>query len=283
MATPGLAAALWLGDLPHPMVVALGIVTAFAGYTAVYALNDIVDYRADREKVRGDGLTPAQRDLDAVFVRHPMAQGLLSFRDGLVWTGGWALLALLGAYLLNPVCALIFLTGCLLEAVYCLLLRITHLRVVVSGIVKTSGGMAAVFAVDPSPSPVFLGALFLWLFFWEIGGQNVPNDWTDLDEDRRLRARTLPARLGRRSAGRVILLSLGLAVALSLGVYWVTPAPLGPVYPAGALVVGVFFLWIPAFRLIRSGGAEQASALFNRASYYPLAMLGVVVLSALTS
>jgi hypothetical protein len=37
----------------------LGLITVFAGYTAVYALNDLVDYRTDREKVRageyGDG------------------------------------------------------------------------------------------------------------------------------------------------------------------------------------------------------------------------------------
>ena len=33
----------------------------------------------------------------------------------LVWTGTWALVALLGAYTLNPVCALIFLLGCVLE------------------------------------------------------------------------------------------------------------------------------------------------------------------------
>mgnify|MGYP000096088635 CR=1 FL=1 len=37
---------------------------------------------------------------------------------------------------------------------------------------------AAVVAVDPSPSLVFLLFLFLTIFFWEIGGQNAPNDWT---------------------------------------------------------------------------------------------------------
>jgi len=38
--------------------------------------------------------------------------------------------------------------------------------------------MAAVVAVDPDPSAAFLIALFLSLFFWEIGGQNIPNDLT---------------------------------------------------------------------------------------------------------
>ena len=57
------------------------------------------------------------------------------------------------------------------------------LRAVVSGMVKTMGPIAAVFAVDPQPSFAFLTVLFLWLFFWEIGGQNIPNDVSDLDED----------------------------------------------------------------------------------------------------
>jgi 4-hydroxybenzoate polyprenyltransferase len=43
LATPLLAALLWLGHLPPGDVTALGILGAFAGYTAVYALNDIVD------------------------------------------------------------------------------------------------------------------------------------------------------------------------------------------------------------------------------------------------
>ena len=66
-----------------------------------------------------------------------------------------------------------------------------------SGAVKTAGGLAAVFAVDPHPSPAFLVLLFLWLFFWEIGGQNIPNDWIDMEEDRMVQAKTIPVRVGK--------------------------------------------------------------------------------------
>ena len=52
MATPALAALLWLGGFPSAGVIALGLLTAFAGYTAVYALNDLVDYRVDKEEAR---------------------------------------------------------------------------------------------------------------------------------------------------------------------------------------------------------------------------------------
>ena len=139
---------------------ALGLLTAFAGYTAVYALNDVVDYRVDREKALQGMLPDAGGDLDAVYLRHPLAQGFLTLREALSWTVGWALVALIGAYLLNPVCALIFLAGGALEAIYCLLLRVSYLRVFVSGVVKTLGAVAAVFAVDPEPSLLFLTALF---------------------------------------------------------------------------------------------------------------------------
>ena len=52
MATPALGALLWLGAFPPWPVVVIGLLTAFAGYTAVYALNDIIDFRVDKERVR---------------------------------------------------------------------------------------------------------------------------------------------------------------------------------------------------------------------------------------
>jgi 4-hydroxybenzoate polyprenyltransferase len=279
LAAPALAALLSAGGFPPAGVVALGLLAAFAGYTAVYALNDVVDYRVDREKVL-EGMLPGHGgDLDAVYMRHPLAQGLLSLKEALLWTGGWALTALIGAYLLNPVCAVIFLAGGLLEAVYCLLLRLSYLRVIVSGVVKTLGAVAAVFAVDPEPAPGFLVVLFLWIFFWEIGGQNIPNDWTDLKEDLRLKAKTVPVRFGPEGSVRLIGASLLLAVGLSIALFWTTPNRLGPLYLAGGLVAGLFLLLLPARRLSTGKSPEQAIALFNRASTYPLAMVLVVMLS----
>ena len=164
MCTPAFGALLWLGHFPSLTVMAVGLATTFAGYTAVYALNDVIDYRVDKEKVAEVGLSETGSDLDSLGVRHPMAQGLLSFKEGLLWATAWGLLALIGAYLLNPVCAIIFLGACLLEIIYCLLLKVTHLRALISGAVKTSGGIAAVFAVDPDPDFLFLICLFFFLF-----------------------------------------------------------------------------------------------------------------------
>jgi 4-hydroxybenzoate polyprenyltransferase len=277
LATPALAALLWLGGLPSLRVAVLGLVTAFAGYTAVYALNDLVDYRADQEKIRGGGLQEDGGYLDGALVRHPLAHGLLGLKDGLFWAGGWALVALAGAYLLNPACAGIFLAGCLLETVYCLLLSVSHLRTLVSGVVKTLGAMAAVYAVDPSPSPFLLLLMFLWLFLWEIGGQNIPADWHDLQEDRLFQARTLPVRYGLRGAGSIGLGCLGLSVALSPLVLGLSPARLSLPLLAAGLGCGIYLLLLPAWRLYRGQARGQASTLFNQASYYPLALLLVIL------
>ncbi|MBI5015538.1 MAG: UbiA family prenyltransferase [Deltaproteobacteria bacterium] len=277
LAAPALGALLAAGRFPPLGVAGLGLATAFAGYTAVYALNDVIDHRVDRERLAA-GAAAGPGDLDSVYVRHPLAQGLLSLREGLFWVAAWALLALIGAYRLNPLCAVVFLAAAALEAAYCLLLRVHPLRTLVSGVVKSSGAIAAVFAVDPAPSPALLLGLFAWLFLWEIGGQNVPNDWADLDEDCRLGARTVPVCLGPAGARAVILTCLLLSLAIGVLLFGLAPASLGLAAQAAALAAGLVLAVSPAWRLYRAGTRDHASALFNRASYYPLAVLVIVVL-----
>ena len=123
--------------------------------------------------------------------------------------------------------------------------------------------------------------LFLWLFFWEIGGQNVPNDWCDLEEDKKLQAQTIPVRIGPEGSALLILVSLVIASVLSLFIFWTTPAKLHPVYLPGTLLAAVFLLLLPAYRLHTNRSCTHAAILFNRASYYPLCMLIVVLISAL--
>ena len=156
---------LWLGHIPDFPLIALGLLTAFAGYTSVYAVNDLVDYKVDRERISQGGFQDTEILVESGLVRHPVAQGLLSYRRGLAWAGLWGLVALVGAYILNPVCAGIFLFGAFLEVVYCLMLKVSPIRTFIHGIVKTSGAMAAVFAVAGAPfGRVPGGLVFLDLF-----------------------------------------------------------------------------------------------------------------------
>jgi 4-hydroxybenzoate polyprenyltransferase len=281
LATPAFATLLWLGDFPPLKVILIGVFTAFSGYTAVYALNDLIDNRVDKEKIQDGRLGEPGDYLDAPSIRHPIAQGALSFRQGFIWLLAWASLAVTGAYLLNPVCVLIFTVACALEILYCLLLRITHLRSLVSGAVKTSGGIAAIFAVDPHPPSSFLIALFLWLFFWEIGGQNVPNDWTEIEVDRRIGAKTVPVRLGPKTASIIILCSLLMTVVMSFLLFRLALDSFELPFIGASLVVGLYLLIIPAFRLQQTKGPRHALTLFNRASFYPLALLVLVTIRIL--
>ncbi|MEJ2637955.1 MAG: UbiA family prenyltransferase [Desulfosarcinaceae bacterium] len=277
MATPALAALLCLGHFPPFSVVLLGLMTVFAGYSAVYALNDLVDYHTDQRKMV-DGLYSDSEDyLDGVLPRHPLAQGLLSFRQGVVWAAGWAAAALVGAYLLNPVCVAIFLSGCLLEALYCWLWQMTPYRAVVNGLVKSSGAIAAVFAVQHQPSILFLLVLFLWIFFWEIGGQNIPADWSDIMEDRRFGARTIPVHFGPRRAGVLAVLALLAAFFFNVVLFLVSPLHLWAPLWGAVVLVNAYCLLIPTITVFQSQRREDVMRLFNKASHYPLANLGVVL------
>ncbi len=278
MTTPAFAALVWLGNFPPVPVVLLGLLTAFAGYTAVYALNDVIDYRRDKEKLETSFFLE-RSDLDAILVRHPMAQGYLSLGAGIAWTLGWAAVAIIGAYLLNPICVAIFLGGCVLEALYCLLLKITHHRIIISGGVKTTGAMAAVFAVDPAPAPAFLIVLFLLFFFWEIGGQNVPNDWSDMEEDVALHVKTVPVRLGPERSLVIILGSLILTLVLTVLVFRLSRTHYAPYQTALALTAGLVLLIRPAWHLYRTKRPADAMAFFNTASLFPPSLLAVTLIN----
>jgi len=283
MCTAALASLLWLGHFPSFKIIGLGLITVFSGYTAIYALNDVVGYRSDKRKLQQGNLRGFDdcEDLDAMLIRHPMARGLLSFKEGLLWSIAWALLALIGAYLLNPVCVLIFICGSILETIYCLMWNISPSRTLISGVVKTAGPIAAVFAVDPNPSTSYLLVLFLLMFFWEIGGQNVPNDWSDIGEDTRFQAQTVPIRLGLEQANVIIFGSIILTIMLSGILLVLSNVAFELPFILAFAFVGLYFLLLPTIKLYRSEESSYAMILFNKASYYPLALFVVVVIKLL--
>jgi 4-hydroxybenzoate polyprenyltransferase len=149
LATPAFCALLWGGRFPDWTVILLSIFTAFAAYTAIYALNDLVGMAVDREKFSKHELNTGY-SVEASELRYPLARNILSIKSGLLWMSFWLILALAGSYFLNPTIVFILIAATLLEVVYCLLLKVTYLRTFVSGLVKASGPIAAVFVVDPS-------------------------------------------------------------------------------------------------------------------------------------
>ncbi len=278
LATPALAAILCLGALPPLSTTLVGLITVLSGYTAVYALNDLVDYRADKAKLAAGGFSGSGY-LDGIFVRHPLAQGLISFKEGLLWVLAWTLVALLGAWWLNPICAWIFIAGCVLEAVYCQMLEISPWRIIIAGVVKTLGGLAATFAVNPHPDPLFLVLLFLFIFFWEIGGQNIPADWHDFDADRAGQAQTLPLCFGYQNSSKIILGSLSISLFLFPPLLLASPLNHSGWLLPIAFAAGIFLLILPALRLYQTKQRTQAITLFNQASYFPLVLFLLTIFS----
>jgi len=280
LAAPGFCAILWLGDFPHWQIILLSIFTAFAAYTAIYALNDLVGVAVDKEKFAKGGMN-AGYSVEASDMRYPLAQNVLPYRSGVLWFAFWFAVALVGSYLLNPAIVFILIAAAILEVIYCLLLKVTYWRTLVSGLVKASGPISAVFVVDPNPSPSFLLLLLVWILFWEIGGQNVPADWNDTLEDQRVGAKTIPIQFGTQKAGLVVLVTLGLTVITSLFLPLISPLPLGLPYMIATVIAGYFLLLQPAFQLYKHQEGPLAAKLFDKASYYPVAQLAIISLFAL--
>lgn len=281
VATPGLAALLCLGYFPDTTVIIVGLITAFAGYTAVYALNDLVDRGVDKERLADKETGKEIFHVDEIMMRHPIAQGALPTRTAALWTLFWAAGALLGCLWLNPWLALVFVFSASMEFVYCKLLRVTHWKIVPSALVKASGGLAGALAVAPSPDPAFIAALLFWLAAWEVGAQNIANDIVDMEDDRRVRARTTATVKGLQESVFLLITAVSMAAALGVVIHLLSGPGVGFVYPLGAILLAGPLLLGPTRRLYYRPGPEAAAALFNRASYLPVSFLALTAISIL--
>lgn len=281
LATPGFVALLWLGSFPQWQIILLSLFTAFAAYTAIYALNDLVGIAVDKEKFVG-GIN-AGYSVEASDMRYPLAQRILSHREGWLWFAGWFIAALAGSYYLNPFIVIILIAAALLEVVYVLLLKVTYLRTFVSGLVKSSGPIAAIYVVNSNPPLDLVLLVLAWVFFWEIGGQNVPADWNDTVEDKRVNAKTIPLQLGTKTAGLIVVGALLITVIVSLFLPLASPLTLGWPYILASAAAGAYLLLRPGLQLARQQDGRLAAKLFDNASYYPMAQLTIITLFVLLS
>ncbi|MCX7117619.1 MAG: UbiA family prenyltransferase [Legionellales bacterium] len=273
VALPAFCALAWLGTFPSMRVTLLGLLTATSAYLAIYAMNDLIDCYTDREK---ESLTPKANHegyIDALLTIHPLAKGQLSFKASFFWVFGLLLIALVGAYALNPFTIWILAFGAICEISYCLLFKKSALRIILSGIVKSCGPIASIYAVDSTPNPTLLLLLFLSIFLWEIGGQNIPADWVDIAQDRAVHAKTFPIQYGLKTAGIIIFGSLSLSILVTLGFLTSLPNAFNLFWLLIVLLSSLVILMMPAYKLFRSGSHTAALGLFNSACYYPLWML----------
>ena len=275
---PALAAVVALRGLPGPGEIILGLIAATAGYYAVFAVNDLLDVEVDRR--RFDNLRSYEGfDVDSAAVRHPLAQGFLTYRQGIAWIALLSVIALVAAFLLNPMAALLFVTAAGLEIIYCSLLKVTAWKFLPTGLMVAVGAVAGWFAVVPLDRVEWLplSVFFVWMFAWEIGGRNIVNDWSDVEEDQLLGIKTVPVVYGFETAGRLIFGFL--LVTFFAGILLGLVANLGWIFVLAAIVEGWYALIGPGIRLLREPTPQRALALFNRASFYPMVMFPILLIS----
>jgi 4-hydroxybenzoate polyprenyltransferase len=276
VAQPFAAALIALHGFPPIDRLLLGLSAAWAGFLAVFALNDLLDIEVDRVRfahLRGYD----DFDLDSAMVRHPLAQEQLPFGLGAAWVGGLATYALVAAYMLSPIAAGMFVLAALLEAIYCKLAGVTHLKFLVSGAMVGVGALAGWIAMTSEVRLLEFALVFLWMAAWEMGGRNITNDFADVEEDERLGVKTVPLVYGPKAAAfltlALILLTNGAALALTL------VSHLNIACLVGMAAAGLLLLLLPALKLIVSPTPQNALSLFNRASFYPPVALAVLIVS----
>lgn len=266
---PALGALLAAGGLPSVRVILLGLLAALAGYFCVYALNDLLDLKADRKEIElasADPLTwqPAVGHVDITTLRHPVAAGALPLWLAIVWVSALGVVGVVTAYLLRPLCAWLFVACAILQVIYCCLRQKTWLKVVPAGVMVGVGGLAGWFAVGQAGWGA--AAFLVLLVIWEIFGRNLSNDLADVDHDRLLGITTLASIHGKNVAVKAI---VGGACALPLAAVVQQGSWLGRTLIA--VVAALTVTW-PALRLPRSGGeAGAVQCYFNRASLFPMA------------
>ena len=96
--------------------------------------------------------------------------------------------------------------------------------------------------------------------------------------DKLLNAKTLPLELGSQASRIIIFISILITVALSVVIFLVIPEKPSLLFLAGIFLAGIFTLFLPAFRLLKTKSPGHSAALFNKASFYPLTVLVIVII-----
>jgi 4-hydroxybenzoate polyprenyltransferase len=268
---PALGALIAYGAIPSARVILLGLLAALAGYHCVYALNDLLDLRADRREIAIKAAQPPDPNsrvlqLDIMAMRHPVAAGALPLWAGITWVVGLGIVGLVAAYLLRPLCAWLFVVCALLQVLYCALRHKTWLKILPAGAMVAVGGLAGWFAVGNAGWGAL--AFFFLLLFWEIAGRNLSNDLADVEHDRLVGIATLAATRGPDTATKTILWG---ALAMPV-VALLQPSPW--IVRALLAFVALATMTAPALLLNRTRGSRAAQHYFNRASLFPAGAAG---------
>ncbi|MCL6471455.1 MAG: UbiA prenyltransferase family protein [Firmicutes bacterium] len=259
---PLLGAIISLRAMPSSRVLLLGLIAATAGYFAVFSLNDILDRKTDRKSIEIGKAKRDKHDIGVTVFKHPLARGEISLAAAVTWVSLLTAVSGFFAYLLNPLCLLLFAGCVILETVYCLMRTVSWTKTIVTGIMVAMGGLAGWVAVAPLTLAVV--PFFLFLAFWEIFGRNLANDLADVESDKVVGLRTVATTFGNRTSAAAILIGSWAIVIVVLTL---------PIVPTARLVGSAIAIWamgIPSIALVKAPTSIQASTYFNRASLVPM-------------
>jgi 4-hydroxybenzoate polyprenyltransferase len=268
---PGIGAVLAVGGLPGWRELGIGLVASWAGFFAVFSLNDVLDHKIDAESLRAGKDLRGGFDVDTTFQRHPLAQGTLSLRLSVAWVLGLTAVAVVGAALLSPLAVLFFAMAMAIEVAYCLLRRVTWAKTILSGLMVGCGGLAGWAAVAPL-RPAAL-SVFAFLAFWELS-RNMSHDLADVRSDAAVGLRTVATTFGPVVSARANLVA---ASAMLGSVVFLTQSVAALVVALGS---AVWLVALPMEHLVREPGSESAARYFNHITWYPEAILLAVLVGA---
>ncbi|HEY3373695.1 MAG TPA: UbiA prenyltransferase family protein [Candidatus Aquicultor sp.] len=265
LSQPLLGAIIALGAMPSLRVIILGLIAATTGYLAVFSMNDLLDYKVDSKSIKAGKAERDKHDIGVAVFKHPLARGELSFVAALSWVLGTGFVSAFFAYLLNPLCAWIFLGCVVLETLYCAMRSVSWVKTFATGVMVGLGGLAGWAAV----APLSRGSLYFFLFLalWEVAGRNLANDLADVDSDRRIGLKTVASVFGNRTSATMILIGAWLTVASSVVL------PISLTAKLVGLAITVWSMGTPSIKLALNPSSMQASSYFNKASLFPMLVL----------
>jgi len=272
---PLIVAFIALGGFPEPGLLLLLVVGSFAGFFAVFALNDLLDFKIDKKSMKNERIAKSW-DVDSLLLRHPLAQGTITRSEQTVWIAINGIIAGVIIYYLSPIAFLLFLVAAGLEVMYCKLATISEIKFLVTGIMVGLGALVGWYAVDASTNIAVILPIFLLFFAWEIAGRNIVNDFSDIADDKKIGIKTIPSIYGKSFASKLTFafVILTLAANAALGVL----ASMGLLYILMSSLVGVFLLLLPGISLIRNPTANEALRYFNKGSLYPVFIFAIIVI-----
>lgn len=276
IAQPAIPALIAARGLPSPGVLILAVPAAASGFLAVFAANDLMDVDIDRKRFRSLRSLKGW-NIDTFIVRHPLAQGMITYNEQLLWILFHLAIAGVLSYLINPMCLLMFTVSGALEVTYCKMKKFSELKFLPTGMMVAFGALAGWYAVSKSTDLPIVLTLFFLFFAWEIAGRNIVNDFSDVEEDRQLGIKTVPSIHGLKSAAWLTFV-FALFTVLSNVILTFT-ANLGFFYLIVSTVVGILLMLIPGIHLLKKPFPAEALRYFNKGSLYPLGILATLVLS----